>query len=418
MITPAYSLTANERVLPKLALDFTTGTLDSRVDVTRALNTATRVNSSGFIETINANLPRFDYSPVNVGTSQGLLIEELRTNLILQSSSINVTWSLEEILAFGSGSVIDATTSPDGTINADLIVPNTVSSSVHRVLQFIITNTTAHTVSFFAKPAGYSKIGFREGYSTGAYATFNLTTGQVISQGVGGVGSVVNAGNGWYRCSITFTAGAVSRADIFPLPDNYVSGSPLFTYAGDGTSGVYLWGAQVEEGAFATSYIPTTLTSLTRNADVVSMTGTNFSSWYNASNGAFIANFETYISTGVRYILAASTGAIANSFLMSALNAGTDNYILSGGTQQARLFTGTITANTSMKLGLRYANADFAIAANGGGLVTQLSGSLPIGIDRLSIGASAGGGNILNGYMKKVFWYSKLTNAELVAFTK
>jgi hypothetical protein len=176
---------------------------------------------------------------------------------------------------------------------------------------------------------------------------------------------------------------------------------------------------QFEAGAFATSYIPTTTTSLTRNTDAVTMTGTNFSDWFNANEGAFIANFETKVSTGVRYVLAASAGtAITNSFLLSVNGAETDSYVVSGGVQQARFLTGTIAANTPAKMGLRYASADFAVAANGGGLLTQLSGSLPSGMDRLRIGASAGGGNLLNGYMKKVFWYSKLTNAELVAFTK
>jgi len=92
--------------------------------------------------------------------------------------------------------------------------------------------------------------------------------------------------------------------------------------------------------------------------------------------------------------------------------------VLSGGVQQARLLSGTITANTQAKTGLRYASADFATAANGGALQTQLSGSLPVGVDRLNIGQSAGGGNFLNGHAAKLFWYSKLTNAELVAFTK
>ena len=86
MITPAYSPTATERVLPRMALDFTTGVLDPRVTVTRALNTATRVNSSGLVEIVNANLPRFDYDPVTLAP-KGLLIEEARTNLFFQSQA-------------------------------------------------------------------------------------------------------------------------------------------------------------------------------------------------------------------------------------------------------------------------------------------------------------------------------------------
>ena len=87
MITPAYAPTATERVLPRMALDFTTGVLDSRVTVARSLNTATRVNSSGLIEIVNANLPRFDYDPVTLA-AKGLLIEELRTNLLVYSEQL------------------------------------------------------------------------------------------------------------------------------------------------------------------------------------------------------------------------------------------------------------------------------------------------------------------------------------------
>lgn len=415
MITPAYSLTSTERVLPRLALDFTTAALDPRVTVTRALNTATRVNSSGFIETINANLPRFDYSPVNVGTIQGLLIEELRTNLILQSSSINVTWSLEQMLAFGSGSVIDATTSPDGTINADLIVPNTVNTSVHRVLQFITTNTTAHTVSFFAKPAGYSKIGFREGQSTGAYATFNLTTGQVISQGVGGVGSVVNAGNGWYRCSITFTAGAVSRTDIFPLPDNYVSGTPLFTYSGDGTSGVYLWGAQVEEGAFATSYIPTTTTSLARNADVVGVTGANFSSWWQNTTGGMLVRAKQASVTSTRPWAFLNDGT-ANSIISLRGNAANPELYVKSTTDQAQIDAGTLAANTTYKLVGAWDTNNCAAAISGDAAASDTTATIPT-VDQMLIGSD--GANYLCGWVEGLqYWPQRITNAEVQAFSK
>ena len=116
MITPAYSPTATERVLPKMALDFTTGTLDSRVSVARAGNTATRINSSGKIEIVNANLPRFDYDPATLAP-RGLLIEEQRTNLLLRSEEFdNASWAKTNATI-----TVNATTAPDGTTTADLI---------------------------------------------------------------------------------------------------------------------------------------------------------------------------------------------------------------------------------------------------------------------------------------------------------
>jgi hypothetical protein len=124
MITPAYALTATERVLPRLALDFTTGSLDPRVTVTRALDTATRVNSSGFIEGINANLPRFDYDPVTLAP-KGLLIEEARTNILLYSNDFRDTataGSTRPWVYDNTTITTGAAVSPDGTQNASKIV--------------------------------------------------------------------------------------------------------------------------------------------------------------------------------------------------------------------------------------------------------------------------------------------------------
>ena len=414
MITPAYSATATERVLPRMALDFTTASLDSRVTVARALNTATAINSSGFIAVVNANLPRFDFDPVTLAC-KGLLIEESRANAFTYSQDFgNAAWT-PTILDVST----DAATSPDGTTDADKLIPTT-ANGVHGTKQSAaLSNGVAYTMSGFFKADGYRRVMMRESTAFGYAAVFDLISGTVVAT-TDATGTITNFGNGWYRCEMRFTSGWTNTSDmyIFVLPDNG-TGYGSATFSGDGTSGVLAYGAQFEAGAFATSYIPTTTTSVTRNRDIVTMTGTNFSDWFNGSQGAFIGWFTTFASTGIRYIAAASaSGAIADSLLMSVINAETDSYVNSGGVQQARLLTGTIAANVPAKLGLRYANANFAVAANGGGLVTQLSGSLPVGINQLNIGALSNTGFQLNGHMAKFFWYTSLTNAELVAFTK
>jgi hypothetical protein len=350
------------------------------------------------------------------------LIEETRTNLVLQSSAFNTTWSLDEILAFGSGSIVDATTSPDGTVNADLIVPNTNSSSVHRVRLAVVTTAAANTASFYAKAAGYSKIGFRDGQTTGAYATFNLSTGQVISQGSGGTGSIENAGNGWYRCFVTLTAGAVTRLDITPLPDTYISGSPLFTYSGDGTSGVYLWGAQLELGTFASSYIPTTTTSLTRNADSVTMTGTNFSDWYTSGSGTIIVSTLLSALSTTAAQTSINLGVDGNNqiYLYANNTAGSrDAVIVTSGSGQG--FNSISGANTTSytKQGFAFATNSSAHVINGGSPVTDATVTLPSAANTLTIGSNLSGFNLLNGYVAKImYWPQRLTNAELQAFTK
>jgi hypothetical protein len=150
MITPAYTPAATERVLPRMALDFTTGVLDPRVTVSRALNTATRINSSGFVEIVNADLPRFDYDPTTLAP-KGLLIEEARTNLLLRSQEFeNAEW------AAGISTSVAANTavSPSGTQNADTA---TIDASTPLIRQAgNVTNGVAYTLSVWVKASSSS----------------------------------------------------------------------------------------------------------------------------------------------------------------------------------------------------------------------------------------------------------------------
>jgi len=299
MITPSFSLTATERVLPSLALDFTTGALDPRVTVTRALNTATRVNSSGLIEAVNADLPRFDYDPVTL-QPKGLLIEEQRINALAYSEELgNAVWTKS------NASIVDnSTTSPSGLTNADTLVENTATST-HSIQSTASVVGTPVVCSFYAKKKERSKVGFGgAGFNAqGFQAVWDLDSGTVFTN-IGGRASIQALANGWYRCSVAFTPSNASGSLILLCDD---TGSN--TYTGDGTSGLFLWGVQTEAGAFLTSYIPTTTTSLTRNADVVTMTGTNFSSWYNVGAGTW------YIQTDAR---SGGTILTAGTFTLTA----------------------------------------------------------------------------------------------------
>ena len=164
-----------------------------------------------------------------------------RRNLLIYSEQFdNAAWTLTAATV-----TANATTPPDGAARADKLIATAVSSQ-HSARLLSLSTAVPFTASFYAKASEYSKCGYREGQSTGAYASFNLSNGTVIDQGTGGTGSIVSVGNGWYRCSVSFTGGAAtSRVDIFPLPDSYTSGSPDNAYTGDGTSGVFISGAQI-----------------------------------------------------------------------------------------------------------------------------------------------------------------------------
>lgn len=336
MITPAYGLTATERVLPRLALDFTTAVADPRVATARAANTATRFNQNGLIEIVNANLPRFDFSPTAL-TCQGQLIEETRTNLFLNS-------------------LIDGT---------------------NLSTQSVTLSAVAHTMSF--------------------YGSGSVTVSGGHSATVAGVGDFPS------RKTYTFTPTA---------------GSSTFTVSGD------VKFAQLEAGAFATSYIPTTATSLTRNADVVSMTGTNFSSWFNASEGAFVARYLTYVNAATNNprVFEVSDGTTSNRSRCYVTATGAFTQVSSGGSSVASLgVTLANPLNAYNQVCFAYKVDSFALAGNGGTPDTDTLGAVPVAPIRINLGSDINGAaqTQLNGYLARLYYYApRLLNAEARAFSK
>jgi len=146
----------------------------------------------------------------------------------------------------------------NGLFNAQKLMVD-AATTTHRASQIATTaNGVSHTMSLYVKAAEYSRVGLREGNFSGAYASFNLATGVLIDQGSGGVGSIADLGNGWFRVSMTSASGgATMRLDIFPLPASYTTGSPSIAYTGDGNSGIYIWGAQLSDSGSLDPYVPT-----------------------------------------------------------------------------------------------------------------------------------------------------------------
>jgi hypothetical protein len=387
MITPAYSPTATERVLPRMALDFTTAVLDPRVTVTRALNTATRINSSGLVEGVNANLPRFDYDPSTL-QCKGLLIEEARSNLFLQSSNFSTSW----VTDVGSCTVTsDDDISPDGTQNADK-------------LAFVGTNANRYqTVAGLTIGASYTMtVWLRVASGTASVSIGNINAGVNVAQTVTTT---------WQRFTVTQTASATTRY-------------PQITAT---NVDVFAWGAQLELGAFATSYIPTTTTSLTRNADNVSMTGTNFSDWYNASEGAFAVSFDRIAAVSASFsggqprTLRVVNAAVTDFFILGGNSSFGEQLIgRASGVDTVSIQTGVqITANTVATECFGYAVNNFALSVNGASAQTDVSGANPATMDVLHIGDGVTATRNINGHVRKIsYWPQRITNAEVQAFSK
>lgn len=394
MITPGFNLTATERVLPRLALDFTTASLDPRVTVTRALNTATRVNSSGLIETVNANLPRFDYDPVTF-LPRGLLIEETRANIIGSSNAFtNATyWTVN-----GSPTILDnQVVSPDGTTNAATFEVSGASNGFGVYSASSIAAGTYTCTLFFKQISG--NIVVRLGFSTNS-STINISTLAIVN-GTNSVGSVVPWGNGYYRFTVVVTTASALSLNIYSIGSN--------------TGKMAIYGCQVETGSFSTSYIPTTAGSLTRNADAVSMTGTNFSDWYNASEGAFVVNYSGGI---VGSYALASTDGTGNNYYGVVLHNATTIRNVAVASAVYQFVSNTVTsASATNKTSYSYKTNSVAAATNGGTVASNASVTLPT-VNRLVIG-SFGGFAFLNGYVRTINYYpQRLINAENQAFSK
>ena len=413
---------------PSLNLNFARSQkLDPRITFTRS-STATYTGGDGLIKTAATDTPRFDFN-ATTGECLGLLIEENRTNLITYSHEINNTnfW-------FGSRTYIsiDSTISPDGSQNADKLVEDVQTGPHHRYFALSVVNGTTYTLSAFYKAAERSVMSMQIGNQqtpfpdSGTYgARFNLLTGSIIFQGSNVERASIDlVGNGWYKCSITATAVDTAPVQIFIA--FLINEGGNSSYTGDNTSGIYIWGAQLEVGAFPTSYIPTVASTVTRSADSASITGTNFSSWYNPSEGTVLCNASNISGTSslnrLFYQFVNSSNVNAD-FIRQWIWSGNTNLLLNSvytsnsGPIAAELST-TLTDEVK-KTSLAYKINDFALSYRGSSPSTDTSGNLPSGINQLTIGNNIVGATPLSGYISQLSYYPvRLSNSQLQSLTK
>ena len=416
-------------VRPTLSLNFARSkTLDPRITFERN-SIGTYVDEDGLIKTASADEARFDHDPAT-GESLGLLIEESRTNKLLHS---------EDFTAAGWGNVnvvktADAAVAPDGTTTADEIYAT--SSSVNQGLTNRafsgLTQNVWHTFSVFWKPGTSSgvflQLPWNDGGNAGVLVNFTLSNGELTTPGTGGYGNQERAGyhikkypNGWWRVGITFRAtgipgGGNGQVWIYPsIESNGTRGTNLTSY---------LWGAQMEVGYFTTSYLPTTNSNVNRAADYAKITGTNFTDFYNQTEGSFVSDIRLNSSFPVsgyasisftlsdnsfnnRVTLASSTGS-------TAFNA---DVTVSGTTTRATLGNYTSGAS-SIRTSIGYKESDTASSLNGATVATSSPGTLPL-LTRADIGKDHVNNNLLNGHIRQITYYSKrLTNAQLQNLTK
>jgi hypothetical protein len=399
MITPSFALTATERVLPKLALDFTTASLDSRVTFTRTTdlsNPATYVNSSGIFTAATNNEPRFDYDPATL-VCKGLLIEESRTNTSLYSSDFSTDRIATRVTVSS-----DATTAPDGSANGDKLIAS-IDNNTHTLIRSINFATSPHTVSYFFKAGEYSRVRLYYGSFAATRADFDLSAGTVVAAGTAApTATITNAGNGWYRCVITFT-GTGSAVGIGIAMINNAGAT---SFAGNASDGIFVFGEQYEAGAFATSYIPTTTTALTRNADVATITGTDFSDWWQVGFGGVSVSAIPSTVSGTRPLIQFDDNTADNLIVLQGNTTDPELYIVDSTTPQAQIDAGTIAAGTPYTL-TGWWQTDFCAARlNNSARVEDLTATIPT-VTQARLGSD--GTNYLNGHLATINYYARFS---------
>jgi hypothetical protein len=374
------------------------GSLPPGVTFTRA-STATYTDASGVIQTAAVNQPRWDYAG---GSLRGLLIEEARTNIALQSGDLaNATW--QSFLA-STNLIMTAnqTIAPDGTMTAASAQYSvaTAAGSVCERAQGVAIAAGVYTFSVWMKGvvggerlyllttpdnATYYR---RQCILTTAWQRFTLTTGTLTAAT-------------WYFC-----VGV-------DLRDTAQTGTPAQT--------IYVWGADIERGPFATSYIPTTSAAVTRAADIASMP-TN-ASWFGASAGSFQAEFIVPNDSPADRqagILSLDDTTAANQAFIANLNG---DYIYLGATvgsvAQLGVNPGGPRNGLVQKAAFAYGGGQWRGAA--AGVVAAGAGSaVPFNATRLVIGSNSPTLDLwkINGCMRGVLgWKRTLSDAELISVT-
>lgn len=367
-------------------------------------------NYFAFAASAAYNAARLDFSPTTLAAN-GYLSEEQRTNLILQSADFSsVSWSKSSATVTANTAV-----APDGSMSADTL---TSTAGFGYVSQSITTvsGTTYCCYAFFKKTTGAPSYFPAFQVNKGGSPAFsgiilNTSSGEVVAiPGATYVAPItqgtINFGEYWLAY-FTFSAANISIPYMI-YPAASTNGTTL---NGSVTGSQVVWGAQLEAGAFPTSYIPTVSSTVTRAADLAYVSVSAFP--YSASEGTLIAVFTSVVATGNR-IAATLTDSALNNRVNIRVDGGT-TYVLFTAVSGSIIFiqTGSVLSGAINKIASAYKSGDYNNAVNGVANTTSTVTGVPIGVNQLVIGSAAGSGT-LTGYVRSVTYFPRrLSNEEL-----
>jgi hypothetical protein len=340
-----------------------------------------------------------------------LLLEPQRTNLFTFSESFDdSSWTK-------AGSTITANnaTSPDGYSSADRIV-ETATTATHLILRSVALTAASHTFSCFIKAVSGStrNVGLLFN-TTGKGVIVNPSTGAVVlySGTTPADVKIETYSNGWYRVAVTATTAAITESLRIYLANGTTWTAP---YAGDGTSSALIWGAQLEAGAYATSYIPTLSASVTRVADAASKTG--ISSLIGQTEGTIFLDVRAVLDTTTNQDYSVSDGTTNNRALIRLNNSGLINAIgVFGGSVEFNMGTTAYTAGSRYKIALAYKLNDIALYVNGVQAATDNTATISGTLSRFGFDVGTGVAPIISPVNQALLFKTRLTNAQLAELT-
>jgi|LakMenEpi03Aug12_release.lakeMendotaPanAssembly.Ray.scaffolds.fasta_scaffold137047_2 hypothetical protein len=404
IVTPnAYKASKLYSVIPNTVL--------GDMNIVRA-TTATRVNSAGLIESVAINVPRLDYT---LGSCPSILVEPQKTNSLTYSNQFdNGIWTKNSVIVTANAAI-----SPEGYANAKKLI-STAVSGFHSLTQLTSKSAlTPYTFSFFAKAdeIGFCIPNFSNTFSgTQLLAQVNLTNGAVALVSAGLSASTQNYGNGWFR--VILTATSQNNTLDFMVTINTTDAAGNANHTGNGTSGILIYGAQLEIGSSPTSYIPTIAAIATRNADVISKTG--ISSLIGPTEGTIYAEINntlmTYSATG--YVM--RIFADANNEVWIRKESGSNKYTAKWRANSVDVYTQSNISvlNGNNKIAIAYKTGNSAVYLNGTQIGTSAStGAFAVAPSQIGIGSSSTADFFNDRIELATVFPTRLTNAQLATLT-
>lgn len=402
---------------PSLVLDFAgTQTLDSRITFSRP-DPGAYYGPDGLVRVAPAGSPRFTFNP-RTRRCEGILCEEARTNYLTYSNDFaQLAWVKNGCEVFPNVGPqwqfgVATTKLVENNVNGFHILERTVTG---------LSDNTVYTFSVVVAPAGRTTVRLSPKRKNGSYAesSFTLTGDGVIGSYTGALSvAIKRLANGFYQCEITYDmlSGATTPEARVILHNNGDA------YTGDGSSGVYIAHVQLEAGAEATTPIFTSGATATRSADDIAITGSNFTSWFNATEGTILVEGKTnrrYANANTFPRLCSFNGGGTNDdmrLLYRVFSPYTDfdAIVAAGGVTQAQATTEQ--NETTTRWVLAYKANDFAFAGRGVLLGTDTSGSVPT-VNRLAIGSANATAYINGPIARLIYWPVRIANSYLPQLT-